>query len=139
MRTPEFLSAGAAVVLLLLLGWQALESPSRRLTATASREAQLAGDLEALYSSYGLPPKLPVHASREPLPVFFDGEQVGRATSYTWSPLLKQSIALASVRSEYATPGTDLQIEHTVEFERRKVAARVVKTPFFNPARKRRP
>ena len=35
--------------------------------------------------------------------------------------------------------GTVLQMEHTVEFERRKVPAKVVKTPFFDPERKRNP
>ena len=45
-------------------------------------------------------------------------------------------IALGSVGAEYATPGTELQIELTVEAVRHKVAATVVKLPFFNPKRK---
>ena len=95
-------------------------------------------ELEALYDSYGLPPKLPAGASRDPLPVFAHGRQVGRATSHTWSPLLKKSLALASVESGHARPGTRLQIEHTVEYERRRVSATVVETPFFDPERKRK-
>ncbi len=95
-------------------------------------------ELETLYDSYGLPPSLPMEAGRNPLPVFASGRQVGRATSYTWSPLLKKSLALASVRSDHADPGSDLHIEHTVEFERRVVGATVVETPFFNPERKRK-
>ena len=94
-------------------------------------------ELEALYDSYGLPPSLAAEASRDPLPVFARGEQVGRATSRTWSPILKKSLALASVRSGYAEPGTRLQIEHTVEFERHRVGGTVVETPFFDPERKR--
>jgi len=94
-------------------------------------------ELEALYERYGLPASVPAAASREPLPVFRGGRQVGRATSHMWSPLLKKQIALASVDSSFAEPGSELAIEHTVEFERSTVTARVVATPFFNPARKR--
>ncbi len=96
-------------------------------------------ELESLYDSYGLPAGLPAEARRDPLPVNDDGKQIGQATSHTWSPILKKSIALASVRTPYARPGTALQIEHTVEFERRRVEALVVKTPFFDPPRKRTP
>ncbi|MFQ5740548.1 MAG: aminomethyltransferase family protein [Acidobacteriota bacterium] len=96
-------------------------------------------EIEALYEGYGLPPNLPAQACREPLPVHYNRRQVGRATSHTWSPILKKSIALASVRAPFANSGTRLQIEHTVEFERRSVSARVVPTPFFNPERKRKP
>lgn len=95
--------------------------------------------LEALYERCGLPASLPASAGRDPLPVYRDDRQVGRATSHMWSPLLKKQIALASVRSDSAAPGTILEIEHTVEFERCQVSARVVETPFFDPERKRRP
>ncbi len=96
-------------------------------------------ELEALYESYGLPPALPPAASREPLPVFAGDRQVGRATSHVWSPILKKSIALASVRAPWAAPSTPLRVEHTVEFERKSVAATVVPTPFFDPERKKKP
>ena len=52
---------------------------------------------------------------------------------------LKQSIALASVKTPWAEPGRELRLEHTVEFERRDVAATVVETPFFDPPRKKKP
>ncbi|MGH9932318.1 MAG: glycine cleavage T C-terminal barrel domain-containing protein [Pyrinomonadaceae bacterium] len=45
-------------------------------------------------------------------------------------------IALATVKSAYARPGTQLQFEVTVEAKRHRVRASVVKTPFFNPKRK---
>ena len=96
-------------------------------------------ELETLYEGYGLPPNLPAQACRDPLPVYRNGAQVGRATSHTWSPILKQMISLASVRTEHAEPGTALKLEHTVEFERTRVSARVVSPPFFNPERKRKP
>jgi len=95
--------------------------------------------LEALYESYGLPPSLPATARRDGLPVYAGGKQVGKVTSHTWSPLLKKYVALASVLAGHAAQGTVLEMEHTVEFERRRVPAAVVPTPFFDPERKRKP
>ena len=67
----------------------------------------------------------------------YDGRrQVGRATTTTWSPVLKRMIALATVERPHYVEGTRLQIEVTVEAVRHRVAATVVKTPFFNPPRK---
>jgi len=94
-------------------------------------------ELEALYDSFDLPPQFPSHASREGVPLYADGRQVGQATSNTWSPILKQKIALASVKTGNHELGTKLQIEMTVEYQRRRVTATVVETPFFNPERKR--
>jgi aminomethyltransferase len=68
--------------------------------------------------------------------VYRGRQQVGKATSTTWSPLLKQLIALASIEPECAKPGTKLQIEFTVEAVRHRVTAEVRQLPFFNPQRK---
>jgi aminomethyltransferase len=76
-------------------------------------------------------------AWRTAIPVYDGERQIGRATSGTWSPLLKQNLALASVEERYSRPGTTLQIEHTAEYERRSVGARVVPRPFFDPPRKK--
>ena len=92
--------------------------------------------VEKLYDEVGLPPSVSAIASRVAVPVFKDSAQVGKATSSTWSPTLKRMIALATVKSEYAKPGTRLQFEITVEAVRHRVTANVVKTPFFNPKRK---
>ena len=93
--------------------------------------------LEQLYADVGLPPKLPAAAWRTSVPVYADGTQVGYATSGCWSPLLKQYIALAHLQAPFAAPGQQLSMEVTVEHRRKLAAARVVKTPFFNPDRKR--
>jgi glycine cleavage system aminomethyltransferase T len=45
-------------------------------------------------------------------------------------------IALASLASEHARTGTQLEIELTVEAVRHTVSATVVPLPFFNPRRK---
>jgi aminomethyltransferase len=65
------------------------------------------------------------------------GRQIGYATSGCWSPLLKKSLALAHVEATHAAVGTEIAIEVTVEHRRKRAAARVVPTPFFNPGRKR--
>jgi aminomethyltransferase len=95
--------------------------------------------LESLYRTHDLPPQLPPGASRESLPVFVSGRQIGRVSSSTWSPTLKKYLALATIAKEHATEGSVVDIEHTVLFERRAVRARVVKRPFFDPERKRKP
>jgi aminomethyltransferase len=92
--------------------------------------------VEKLYEAVGLPPQAPAAASRVAVPVYREGSQTGKATSTTWSPVLKKLIALATVRSEDALVGTALEMEVTVEAVRHRVPAAVVKTPFFNPARK---
>ena len=62
--------------------------------------------------------------------------QVGKATTTTWSPTLKKMIALASLDAEYAKPGTDVQMEITIEAIRLKTNVKVTTLPFFNPPRK---
>ena len=93
-------------------------------------------DAEKFYDEFGLPPQVSSIASRVAVPVYKGNRQVGRATSTTWSPLLKKMIALASIATEHSAPGTHLQIEYTVEAVRRNIGATVVQLPFFNPKRK---
>jgi aminomethyltransferase len=93
-------------------------------------------EVEALYSRLGLPTQVPTTASRVPVPVYRGGRQVGKATSTTWSPVLKKLVALATVDAPFFAAGTRLEVEVTVEAVRHRVAAEVVATPFFNPPRK---
>jgi aminomethyltransferase len=93
--------------------------------------------LERLYAEVGLAPQLPSTAWRMSVPIYTGSEQAGYATSGGWSPLLKKYIALAHLRSRWAQPGTNVEIEITVEHQRKRAAARVVKKPFFDPERKR--
>jgi aminomethyltransferase len=92
--------------------------------------------VERVYEAVGLPPTMPAAASRVAVPVYKNGNQVGKATSTTWSPMLKKLIALATVKREFTRIGTRLEFEITVEAVRHRVPATVVKTPFFNPLRK---
>ena len=92
--------------------------------------------IEKLYQDLGLAPQVPSTASRVAVPVYKGRNQIGKATSTTWSPTLKKMIALASVGREHAVTGSRLEVEHTVEAVRHTVPARVVELPFFNPPRK---
>ena len=94
-------------------------------------------DYEYLFQQVGLPPQFPLAAWRGGVPVYKDDRQIGHATTGAWSPILKKYIALATVNKQCAAPGTVLDIEVTVEHRRKTVTARVVKTPFFDPPRKR--
>jgi aminomethyltransferase len=93
-------------------------------------------EIESHYDNLGLTPAAPSQASRVHVPVYSGKRQVGKATSTTWSPVLKKMIALASIETAYSTPGIKLQMEITVEATRQRAAATVVKLPFFNPPRK---
>jgi glycine cleavage system aminomethyltransferase T len=53
--------------------------------------------------------------------------------------VLKKLIALATIDAPDFAEGTELEIEVTVEAVRCRVPATVVRTPFFNPARKTAP
>jgi aminomethyltransferase len=119
------------------IGRSALEKDSR-----AGVARQLVGleihwpEVEKLYDKFALAPQAPSQASRVAVPVYVGGKQVGKATSTTWSPLLKKMIALASIETEHSRLGNQLQMEITIEGIRLKVGATVAKTPFFSPARK---
>jgi aminomethyltransferase len=93
-------------------------------------------EVEERYEKFGLTPAAPSQASRVHVPVYLGNKQIGKATSTTWSPLLKKMIALASIDTSHSQPGNRLQIEITIEAVRQKVSATVVKLPFFNPKRK---
>ena len=93
-------------------------------------------EVERLYDKVGLAPQAPSQASRVHVPVYVGSRQIGKATSTTWSPLLKKMIALGSIETAHSKPGSNVMMEITIEGIRLKVGATVVKTPFFNPARK---
>ncbi len=119
------------------VGQQALTEESKR-----GPSKQIVGleidwtEVERRYEAVGLPPAVSPIASRVAVPVFANGRQVGKATSTTWSPVLKKMIALATVQSEFKKAGARIEIEITVEAVRHRVPATVVKTPFYNPKHK---
>ncbi len=94
-------------------------------------------DFEAIYESFGLAPHLTAETCRAGAPLYEHGQQVGYATSRTWSPTLKKYLALGTVDASLSRPGTRLEIEVTCEYERHRAAATVRPTPFFDPERKK--
>jgi aminomethyltransferase len=93
--------------------------------------------LESLYADVGLPPHIPTVAWRVSTPVYRSGKQIGYASSGSWSPLLKQYLALAHLRAPHFAPGSEVRLEVTVEHQRRHARAIVTALPFFDPERKK--
>jgi aminomethyltransferase len=92
---------------------------------------------ERLHLERGLAPHVPNVAWRASAPIYRSGKQVGYATSGTWSPLLKKYLVLGHVEAEHGTPGTDVELEMTVEHRRKRPRATLRKLPFFDPPRKK--
>jgi aminomethyltransferase len=92
--------------------------------------------VEQLFDDVGMAPQVAAAASRVAVPIYKAGRQIGRATTTTWSPVLKKLIALATIDSPHDVDGTEVEFEVTVEAVHHRAPAVVVKTPFFNPARK---
>ena len=92
--------------------------------------------VEKLYDDLGMAPQISTAASRVAVPVYRNGRQIGRATTTTWSPVLKKLIALATLSAPHFAVGTRCEGEVTVEGMHHRVPATVVPTPFFSPARK---
>ncbi len=95
------------------------------------------GSVETYYRELGLPPDPPHLPWRSKVPVYGGLRQIGRATSGVWSPLLKKYVVLATLESAFAEPGTVVEMEVTIEDERKRAPATVVRKPFFDPPRKK--
>jgi aminomethyltransferase len=68
--------------------------------------------------------------------VFVGRAEIGRVTSATRSPILKQTIALARVDVASAAPGTVLEIGRLDGYQKR-LAATVTRFPFYDPEKTR--
>jgi aminomethyltransferase len=119
------------------IGQQALRDEQRRGHARQVVGLEIEWpEVERIYEAVGLAPAVPATASRVAVPVYHSGHQVGKATSTTWSPVLKKMIGLATIERPHYTHDTRVEVEVTVEAVRHRVPATVVRTPFFNPSRK---
>jgi aminomethyltransferase len=116
-----------------LLAEQKAGGPARRLVGL---ELEWAG-IEAMFAKHDLAPAVSPIVHRDPVPVYREGRQVGRATSTGWGPTIKKMVAFGSVDKRLEAPGTRLSVEWTVEGERGRVAATVVPMPFLDLPRKR--
>jgi len=116
-----------------LLAEQKAGGPPRRLVGL---ELEWAG-IEAMFAKHDLPPAVSPIVHRDPVPVYREGRQVGRATSIGWGPTIKKMVAFGSLDRRLEAPGTEVSVEWTVEGERGSVAATVVPMPFLDLPRKR--
>ena len=132
------------------LGWAVAASKGpfngrRALAAERARGARWGfvgleiawGSFERLFAARHLPPQISNVPWRVSVPLYVEGEQVGYATSGCWSPLLKQPLALAHLKRPHFEAGTEVEIEVTVEHQRKRAAATVRALPFFDPERKK--
>ena len=93
--------------------------------------------LESSYEEVGLPPQVSTVPCREGTPVYKGSRQIGKITSKCYSPLLKKYIALASVEKQYASPGSTVEVEITVDYVRKTTTGTVSKLPFYSSPLKR--
>jgi len=120
------------------VGRAALQAEQRR--GSAWQFVGLEMDWESFrqyYTALDLAPQVSRRASRLAVPIYREGSQIGQATSISFSPILKKYIALGSVLRPHGAMGTAVEMEITVEYVRHRAAAQIVKTPFFDPPRKR--
>ena len=92
---------------------------------------------ESAYLDLGYAIEHPLRAWRHVTPLMRKGETIGRATSGTFSPLLKRSIALGFLPAKHADPGSTVGIEWQIEETRQQIPATVVPLPFLDLPRKR--
>jgi aminomethyltransferase len=92
---------------------------------------------EDAYLDLGYPIEHPLRAWRHVTPLTRKGETIGRATSGTFSPLLKRSIALGFLPTKHAEVGSTVSIEWQIEETRQQIPATVVSLPFLDLPRKR--
>jgi len=92
---------------------------------------------ESAYLDLGYAIEHPLRAWRHVTPLTRKGETIGRATSGTFSPLLKRSIALGFLPAKHAEVGGTVSIEWQIEETRQQIPATVVPLPFLDLPRKR--
>jgi aminomethyltransferase len=120
------------------IGQKALQQEHARgpVWGTMGLEVNL-NSLEDIYNQFGMPLYLPHEAWNDAVPIYAGGHQIGKATSGMWSPVLKKYIAIARLKPQFINPGTQVEIEVTVDAQRKQARATVVEMPFFNPPRKK--
>jgi aminomethyltransferase len=122
------------------IGKAALAKEKRTETGTSEKMVGIEIDwigLEESYEKVGLPPQVSSVPCREGTPVYKGATHVGKITSKCYSPLLKKYIALAAIEKQHASEGTEVEVEITVDYVRRKTRGIVRKLPFFASPLKR--
>jgi glycine cleavage system T protein (aminomethyltransferase) len=89
------------------------------------------------YGDAGLiPPKDETPVVYEMMLYDADANRVGYTTSFMYSPMLQRHIAMARVQPDLARPGSQVNLEVTINHRYHTVGAVVARPPLFNPPRK---
>ncbi len=116
------------------LGRKALEAEAKNGSTWATVGVEIDWvSLEKIYGAKDLPVQVTGRANRSSVPLYVGHRQVGYVTSHTFSPILKRYIGLATLETQFAKPGTELEMEFTVEHHRDRGRAVVGKLPFYEP------
>jgi len=133
-------------------GWmfRSIESESRPFIGREAIRSELANgsrrrlvglvlDWQSWDDVYGraghVPPKDHTPLAEETM-LYNDDEPVGFATSWMYSPMMQRQIAIAHLRPELATVGSEVTFEVTIDHHLDYVKANVTRMPFYNPPHK---
>lgn len=120
------------------VGRKALEAETKNGSTWATVGVEIDWvSLEKIYGAKDLPVQVTGRSNRSSVPLYVGHRQVGYVTSHTFSPILKRYIGLATLETRFAEPGTELEMEFTVEHHRERGRAVVRKLPFYDPEWKR--
>jgi aminomethyltransferase len=94
-------------------------------------------DWNRIHDDAGLIPPMDHTPVQEEMFLYDDeGEQVGFATSFMYSPVLQRHIGIARVPLASAAPGSRVNLEIPINHRYVHVAAETARLPHFNPQRK---
>ena len=91
----------------------------------------------AMYAKHGLAPAISPFTHRDPVPVYKEGNQVGRATSITWGPTIKKMVGFGSVDQGLRSSARGCRWSGASRASAARWAPPSSATPFFDPDRKR--
>jgi len=116
------------------VGRKALEAEAKNGSTWATVGVEIDWvSLEKIYGAKDLPVQVTGRANRSSVPLHIGHRQVGYVTSRTFSPILKRYIGLATLETQFNKPGTELEMESTVEHHSERGKAVVRKLPFYEP------
>lgn len=136
------------------MGWMIrdLAEDDRRFIGRKAIEAEIANhssrwrtvgiiadwqDWDRVYNSRGLVPPRD-HQPQSGAMMLYDGEvnQIGWTPSFIYSPMLQRHVGIARIKPEFASVGTEISLEVTIDHRYDMVKSEVTRLPFYNPPRK---
>ena len=91
-------------------------------------------DWDDVYQRAGLvPPKDHTPLAEETILYDENGDRIGFATSFMYSPMMQRHIAIAQVVPGLSAMGSRVEYEVTIDHELRYIKANVTRMPFYDP------